>query len=129
MLLQGESAIIGSYFGGTNIIYAVRGAEVSTDAYQKWYPQFAGTRIIHVKSPAELLATVKREFLTEAAVREAQRVAGLPETRGSTARALKSHKWQRKGEGRGLHAPSSAMHVPQEGLIGGRDRLHQKIEV
>jgi hypothetical protein len=59
----GGGSYLASYFGGTNIIYARAGWEVTCKAYRNWFHQFSGARIIQVNDYRELIETVSKEFL------------------------------------------------------------------
>jgi hypothetical protein len=59
----GGSSYLASYFGGTNVVYAQRGWEVTCGAYDGWFRQFSGARVVAAATPDELLAAVEREFL------------------------------------------------------------------
>lgn len=64
--VQGGSSILASFFGGTNIVYAVRGIEVETPGtYTKHYPRFSGATLHHVSTYDDLLATVRASFCGE----------------------------------------------------------------
>jgi hypothetical protein len=54
----GGSSYLSSYFGGTNIVYARKGWEVSCGAFDNWFHKFGGARVVAVSSPAELLRTI-----------------------------------------------------------------------
>jgi hypothetical protein len=59
----GGSSYLASWFGGTNVVYAVRGWEVECGAYGAWFERFSGARVVATATPAELVAAVEREFL------------------------------------------------------------------
>jgi hypothetical protein len=59
----GGSSYLASYFGGTNVVYARRGWEVSANAYANWFHLFSGARVVAAASPRDLMAAVEREFL------------------------------------------------------------------
>jgi hypothetical protein len=68
--VQGGAAILCSYFGGTNVIYARKGptrsrtaAELEVDAYNRWYHEFSGCRIVHADDYESLLRSVEEQFL------------------------------------------------------------------
>jgi hypothetical protein len=57
--VQGGSSILASYFGGTNIIYAVKGQELKFNEYNTWYPRLSGSNIIHCDSYDKVLNAIK----------------------------------------------------------------------
>lgn len=59
----GGSSYLTSYFGGTNVVFARRGWEVACGAYDRWFDQWSGARVIATRSPRMLLRTIEREFL------------------------------------------------------------------
>ena len=58
----GGSSYLASYFGGTNIVYAREGWEVSCNAYANWFHLFSGARVLQAANPSELHQLVRREF-------------------------------------------------------------------
>jgi len=60
----GGSAFLASYFGGTNIVYARDGWEVSCNAYTNWFHLFSGARVLTASTYRRLLELVKSEFLS-----------------------------------------------------------------
>jgi hypothetical protein len=60
----GGGSYLASYFGGTNVVYARRGWEVQTSAFERWFDAFSGARVIPAAAPEELIRTVERELLT-----------------------------------------------------------------
>ena len=63
MSVLGGGSYLASYFGGTNIVYAVRGWEVKSNAYENWFDKFSGARVVAASTPTDLLATVSRELM------------------------------------------------------------------
>ncbi len=59
----GGSAFLCSYFGGTNVVYARRGWEVDSGAYENWFSSFSGARVVSAGSPNQLLQGVRGELL------------------------------------------------------------------
>lgn len=59
----GGPSYLASYFGGTNVVYARRGWEVSCGAFENWFDRFSGARVVAAGTPAELLNAVERELL------------------------------------------------------------------
>ncbi|MDP9176536.1 MAG: hypothetical protein M3O61_02545 [Gemmatimonadota bacterium] len=58
----GGSSYLASYFGGTNVVFARRGWEVASGAYERWFGRFSGARVIPAGSPRELLEAAEREL-------------------------------------------------------------------
>jgi len=58
--VQGGTAILASYFGGDNIIFARKGMEIKRKTYQNWYSLFGGSRIHHVQDYGALKACSKK---------------------------------------------------------------------
>lgn len=58
----GGSSYLASYFGGTNIVYAREGWEVSCDAYENWFQLFSGAAIHQARTSDELLDLARREL-------------------------------------------------------------------
>ncbi|MBL8291426.1 MAG: hypothetical protein JNN08_06295 [Bryobacterales bacterium] len=58
----GGASYLASYFGGTNVVYAREGWEVSCSAYKNWFHLFSGARVIRAANPRELHELVRREF-------------------------------------------------------------------
>jgi hypothetical protein len=59
----GGASYLSSYFGGTNVVFAVQGWEVSCGAFENWFHRFSGTRVIAKGTPRDLLDSVDRELL------------------------------------------------------------------
>lgn len=51
---QGGYSVLASYFGGTNLIYAEMGSEITKNAYS-WYHEFSGAKINVARTYTELL--------------------------------------------------------------------------
>ena len=60
----GGSAFLASYFGGTNIVYAREGWEVSCDAYSNWFHLFSGAKVLSARTHERFLEIVRREYLS-----------------------------------------------------------------
>lgn len=58
----GGSAFLASYFGGTNIVYAREGWEVSCNAYANWFHLFSGAKVLSARTHRQFLEMVRREF-------------------------------------------------------------------
>jgi hypothetical protein len=59
----GGGSYLASYFGGTNVVYARRGWEVSCSAFENWFHAFSGARVVAVGTSSDLLRAVERELL------------------------------------------------------------------
>jgi len=59
----GGGSYLASYFGGTNVVYARRGWEVRCGAYENWFSEFSGARVVAAGTPRALLAAIERELL------------------------------------------------------------------
>lgn len=59
----GGASYLASYFGGTNVIYARRGWEISCGAFKNWFDRFSGARIMTAGTPRALLETIECELL------------------------------------------------------------------
>ena len=58
--VQGGNAVTACMFGGTCVIYAKTGVEVSTGAYETWFPNLSGTEVEVVNDPRELVTAAAR---------------------------------------------------------------------
>ena len=59
----GGSSYLASYFGGTNVVYARQGREVSAGAYERWFHHFSGARVVAAGTPRDLLRRIEEELL------------------------------------------------------------------
>ena len=62
----GGASYLASYFGGTNVVYAQHGWEVDCGAYDNWFGEFSGARVVATSTPNGLLEAVRREFADSA---------------------------------------------------------------
>lgn len=60
--VQGGGSVLSSYFGGTNLILAKRGAELGWKSYSNWYHTFSGAKIQHTDSDQDLFELVRTNF-------------------------------------------------------------------
>lgn len=60
--VQGGNSVLASYFGGHNVIYAVRGLEIEMNEYETIYPKLSNCTIVQVGTYGELLETVRRKY-------------------------------------------------------------------
>ncbi len=65
--IHGGTAMLASYFGGTNIILSKKGPEHHFGCFTKFYPQFSGTTILHAKTDEEVKQYVQTHYLNQAA--------------------------------------------------------------
>lgn len=63
--VQGGNSVLCSYFGGKNIVYAVRGMEVKWSVYETYFPLFSCTNIVHVKNNSDLIESIKEDLNDE----------------------------------------------------------------
>ncbi len=61
--IHGGTAILASYFGGTNVILSRKGPEHHFRCYEKLYPQFSGATILHAKTDEEVRRFVRSHYL------------------------------------------------------------------
>jgi hypothetical protein len=59
----GGGCYLASYFGGTNVVYARQGWEVSCSAFESWFHAFSGARVVAAGTSRDLLRAVERELL------------------------------------------------------------------
>ncbi len=59
----GGGSYLASYFGGTNVVYARSGWEVSCGAYENWFHRFSGAKVVSAGSGDDLLRAIDRELL------------------------------------------------------------------
>lgn len=62
--VQGGNAVLASYFGGTNIIFAKKGGELECGSYERLYPKFSGCKILHTNDYDQLLNFIEKEYHT-----------------------------------------------------------------
>lgn len=53
--VQGGNAVLCSLTGGTNVIYAIKGHELSCNSYNNWYDRFSDCKITHVDTYPKLI--------------------------------------------------------------------------
>ena len=61
--VQGGNSVIASYFGGTNIVYAVKGNELKFKSYKRQYKLYSGCDVIHVNKYKTLIKMIKIKYL------------------------------------------------------------------
>jgi hypothetical protein len=63
--VQGGNSVVASYFGGTNIVFAVKGPEVRHGTYSSLYPLLSGCRVVHARTHQEVLSRATELFCAE----------------------------------------------------------------
>lgn len=61
--VQGGSSILSSLTGGTNLVYAVKGSEVSNNSFENWYSEFSGATVKSTSSYQELVNLINKYSL------------------------------------------------------------------
>ena len=61
--VQGGNSVLASYFGGTNIVYAIKGKELKFDSYKRHYKLYSGCEVIHVDKYEKLINMIKIKYL------------------------------------------------------------------
>lgn len=62
--VQGGNSIVASYFGGTNIVFAVKGYELgASDDYHRQYSHFAQTKLLVASNYSSLVEYVRRQYI------------------------------------------------------------------
>jgi hypothetical protein len=62
--VQGGTSLLSSLFGGTNLVYAVRGGEVENSSFKNWFGEFAGTTVESFSSYTNLIDKVKELWIS-----------------------------------------------------------------
>ena len=60
--VQGGNCVLASYFGGTNIIFARAGAELSCNAYNGHYKRYSNCNVLHHNNYKDLLTCIKSNY-------------------------------------------------------------------
>ena len=60
--VQGGTSILSSLTGGNNLVYAVKGGELSCDAYTSWYKDFSGCSVKNFSSYDSLIQSAEELF-------------------------------------------------------------------
>ena len=60
--VQGGNAVLASYFGGTNIIYAREGSELSCDSYNGHYKKYSNCNVFHSNNYTDFIKLIKTNF-------------------------------------------------------------------
>ena len=53
--VQGGNSVLASYFGGTNVVLAVKGPELVHGVFESLYPRLSGCRVVVVSSGTQLV--------------------------------------------------------------------------
>jgi hypothetical protein len=61
--VQGGNSVLASYFGGTNLVFARKGAELDCGAYNTHYRCYSGARVEHANNYQGLLQLVESNYL------------------------------------------------------------------
>jgi hypothetical protein len=61
--VQGGNSYLASYFGGTNIVYAVRGSEVDHNSFEGYYRRFSNCNVLWRNNYDDLIMTVREQFI------------------------------------------------------------------
>jgi hypothetical protein len=61
--VQGGTSILASLTGGTNLVYAAMGGEVTHNSFEAWYPEFSGAIVKSTSSYKELISLVNKYFV------------------------------------------------------------------
>ena len=60
--VQGGNCVLASYFGGTNIIYAKKGQELSCDSYNGHYKKYSNCNVLHSDNYVDFIKLIKSNF-------------------------------------------------------------------
>ena len=61
--VQGGNSILASLTGGINLVYAVKGEEITHNSFEAWYPEFSGAIVKSTSSYRELINLVNKYFM------------------------------------------------------------------
>lgn len=61
--VQGGNSVLASYFGGTNLIYALKGLEIEMNEYRTIFPKLSGAKIVHCMNRDSLIQSVQQYYL------------------------------------------------------------------
>lgn len=61
--VQGGNSILASLTGGINLVYAVRGEEITHNSFEAWYSEFSGAIVKSTSSYKELINLVNKYFM------------------------------------------------------------------
>lgn len=64
--VQGGNSILNSLFGGTNLVYAKKGSELTHNSFQGWYSSFSGCKVVDTPDYAELINLIQQNYIDEA---------------------------------------------------------------
>jgi hypothetical protein len=60
--VQGGNCVLASYFGGTNIIYAKQGSELSCNSYSGHYKKYSNCNVLHANNYIDFFILIKNTF-------------------------------------------------------------------
>ena len=60
--VQGGNAVLASYFGGKNVIFAKRGQELGSCSYEGHYKKYSNCKISHSNNYADFIKLIKKNF-------------------------------------------------------------------
>lgn len=63
--VQGGNSILNSLFGGTNLVFARKGSELTHNSFKGWYGELGGSTVIDTDNYAELITLVQKYFIDE----------------------------------------------------------------
>ena len=61
--VQGGNSYLASYFGGSNIVYAIRGEEVCHNSFGGYFRKFSGCDVCRASTYSEVVALVESKFI------------------------------------------------------------------
>lgn len=63
--VQGGNSILNSLFGGTNLVYAKKGSELTHNSFKGWYSNFSGCKVVDTSDYAELIQLIQQNYIDE----------------------------------------------------------------
>jgi hypothetical protein len=61
--VQGGNSILASLTGGTNLVYAIKGHEITHNSFNNWYPEFSGALVKSTNNYSELINWVQNYYI------------------------------------------------------------------
>lgn len=97
--VQGGNSVLASFFGGSNVIYCLRGPEINYNSENggdfSYYYRFSNATISVVRIPANFCGVVRDELLDEEFATNSQFCNGITADEQSHIRPKRTKKWQR----------------------------------
>ena len=62
--VQGGNAVLASYFGGTNIIFAKKGSELSSKSYDGHYKKYSNCNVLNNNNYSKFIDIIKEHYLS-----------------------------------------------------------------